>query len=167
MIISDPTDADFNCYISYDNAVLYVASRLYFENWRAAGETDQKRALLTATLCLDRYVRWVGTAAADDQNLEWPRAEVYREGRESTWPSDAVPAPIQQATVEYAEVLLGENVLVDQDTGLASIRVGSIGLVFNKMDRKDPIPAVVQRIVEPYGTVVTGGSSRTVELVRR
>lgn len=167
-IVSDPTSPDFNCYVSLADAEVFIINALYASNWALADGTRKEKALLTATSMLDRHVRWFGMVAVATQNLEWPRLYVNINGRPAGtyFPSDSVPDIIQLAVTEYAEVLLGENLVSDDDkAGLSSIGVGPIALGFNRSDRKEPVPSVVRKLVEPYGIVSTG-SSRMVGLTR-
>lgn len=168
MIVSDPTDPDYNCHVSYDDATKIIGDMLYAPNWKAAGETSHKRALLTATMLMGRHVDWYGTVTDEDQEPPWPRAEVQVPDREmgTYYDSATVPGVIQLATVEYAEALLGENLQTDQETGLSSLSVEGVSLVFKETDRKDVMPDGVKFVCGQHGTVMTGKSS-VVEVVRR
>ena len=168
MIVSDPTNPDYNCHLSYDEATVFIGNMLHASNWKAASATEHKRALITATLLLDRYVDWTGYVTDNDQTPPWPRKEVQQRDREyGTYFDDtAVPDIIKLATTEYAEALLGEDLTEDQETGIASLRVDTIALTFNKLDRKDVMPDHVKLICNQYGTVNTGKSG-TVKVVRR
>jgi len=166
MLEADPTQADFNCYVSYVDAGSILSTRLNIDDWKAATETDQKRALITASAAIDLYVEWNGTATADDQNMDWPRSGVYIHDREGTFASDEIPDFLQVATCEYATELLKEDLLADQETGLDALTVGPISLQFSDVDRKSPMPDNIRLSLDRYGTVMTG-KSNTVRLVRR
>ncbi len=166
-LISDPTNAGFNCYVSYADAVAIAGDFLYAENWTAATQATREKALMLATASLDRYFVWTGEAAVNTQPLDWPRLYVQVADRYSGtyFASNTVPDIIKRATVEYAETLLGENLALDAAGGLDSLKVGPIELDFNAMDRKEPVPPSVRQLLKPYGAY-SAGKAATLTLAR-
>ena len=167
-LISDHTDPAFNCYVSHADAIVFIGNMVRAPNWKAAGDTEQQRALITATNLIDQYSTFYGFVVDVEQPLAWPRSEVQRMDRELGiyYPADAIPDIIQYAVVLYAEALLGEDLTADQETGLSALRVGPISLNFNKIDRKDVMPENVKLLLNDFAKVRTGKNS-VVPVVRR
>lgn len=167
--VSDPDQAGFNAYVSVAEADVFASEDLFFTNWASADNATKEVAITTATRLLDQYVEWDGSVAASDQELAWPRQFVREFNRpaDEYLPSDVIPDPIKYLTARYAESLLsGEDPTADKETGIASVGVGSVSVVFNKLDRKQPVPSFIRVLAGHYGTV-RSGSTRTVEVTRR
>lgn len=166
-VISDPTLAGYNCHLSYNEATVFVGNMVYAENWKSAGETQQKRALITATLLLDRYVNWFGKRTLATQQPAWPRSDVQIPDlpADTYYDKAAVPQAIKYITVEYANALLAEDITASQSTGIRSLRVDVISINFDKYDRKEPMPEGVKLVCNKLGNV-TFSDSGVARLVR-
>ena len=160
-VISDPTLAGYNCHLSYNEATVFVGNMIYADDWKAAGETQQKRALITATLLLDRYVNWYGKRTLATQQPAWPRSEVQIPDlpADTHYDKDAVPENIKYITVEYANALLAEDITASQSTGIRSLRVDVISINFDKYDRKEAMPDGVKLVCNKLGNVTLNNAS--------
>lgn len=167
-LITDAASAGYNCYLSYSDAAKRIGDMIRAPNWKAASETQQKRALITSSKLLDRYVKWYGNPTVQTQTMAWPRQHVQVRDRElgAYLDKDAVPEFLKEITIEYAEALLGEDLIASQETGLSSLSVGGIALNFNQIDRKDVMPDGVKMLAGDYGIVRTGNSA-VVSVMRR
>jgi len=158
-IDADPSSPGFNCYVSVAEADVLAESELHTEKWDCTVDPAVKeQALLMCTGLLDTYIRWKGDASEAAQNLGWPRRNVRVPQRPvgEYYAADTVPEIVKLATLRYANVLLTENILQDQETGLTGLGVGSIRLQFSRLDRKDPVPRIVRDMLVDIGTSRVG-----------
>lgn len=170
MIISDPSSVDFNCYVSYDDALSIVDSGMHFTNWDSnTSRTDRERSLITASMMLDAHTYWIGSASEADQPMSWPRTnvQVYDRPSGTYFESDEIPEFLMVATVYYAEAIIGSNIFANSDSELEELKVDTIMLKFKEFKSVDTsVPDIVKTMISRYGTVETAGGS-TVKLVRR
>ena len=149
-----------NCYVSFADADDYFEDRLDSDTWSDATDLRKERALVTATMSLDR-MSWAGVAVSETQNLAFPRTGTYfntKLGYETSFPDD-VPDQIKTATYELAFHLLNNEGLQDSTGDVKSIKVGTIELI----DIRSPgIPKVVRNSINemlaPPGYGGGGGS---------
>lgn len=156
---ADPTSSGFNSYLSVEEADALADAELHTDNWSCAlSPTAKGQALVMCTGLLDTYVEWFGVATESNQNLGWPRRHVRVPNRALNEYFDAtvVPDLIKLATFRYASVLVAENILADQETGLTGLGVGSINLRFSRIDRKAPVPRIVRDMLRDVGYVRVG-----------
>lgn len=155
---ADPTSPGFNSYVSEADADALAALDLHTDNWDGASSAVKEQALIMCTGLLDTYVEWFGVATESNQNLGWPRRHVRVPNRALNEYFDAtvVPDLIKLATFRYASVLVAENILADQETGLTGLGVGSINLRFSRIDRKAPVPRIVRDMLRDVGYVRVG-----------
>jgi len=164
-----------NSFIDRDTAQLYFDGRLYSDAWTNASETDQNKALVSATNRLNQE-RWVGapTTQVTPAALQWPRYGVIdaaRNAERDPWGSSftpylnsaTIPVWLENATCELALVLLEENRL--SDTGLELIEqvgVGDLNVTPSKTRHAGRLPEHCMRYCRPY----LSGQGGMVPLVR-
>ena len=85
-----------------DLADLYLGTL----NWASASTDNKGRALIMATRYLDE-LSYIGEKTAATQALLWPRTEA--ECGDWSFTNSEIPKPIQQATFDLAEYLLGDS----------------------------------------------------------
>jgi DnaT-like ssDNA binding protein len=150
VLIETPGAIDANTYSTLDEANAYFEARLHKTNWH--NSPDRNAALAWATQLLDAYFEWDGNKAASTQALEWPRLSVSDESGYLV-SSTAIPAFLKRATAEFAMWLSASDRTADPSSkGVKSIKVDTIEIELDKIDRAPVIPALVSQIVSPYGS---------------
>lgn len=156
-IISDSTNAGFNCYASVADAdalaeALPLAEALV---WDDMSDDVKIRSLLTATRKIDRHFRFVGSRVEGDQNLAWPRTGIVVDGHD---PADEfIPAAIKEACIEWARLIGAEMVnktseLNELAQTVGKVKLGSVELQFkNNNSNDDEVPLAIVRIIDRYG----------------
>lgn len=147
--------ASSNSYVSVDDAGNYQEGRYHNAAWFQLTVDTQEVLLVQATTILDRQ-HWAGRKATKAQRLSWPRAYVPdpdSAADSSTMYLDdsTIPRFLEEATAELAFVLLPEDRLLESDSaGMKSIKVGSIALDFDRLDRPGILTPYVRRVIAPY-----------------
>ena len=103
-IIATAGAANANSYLTVAQADALADLYLGTLAWTTATTDNKGRALIMATRYLDE-LEWIGTRASTTQALAWPRNDAAC--GDWTFGSTVIPAPIQQATFDLAEALLG------------------------------------------------------------
>lgn len=151
-----------NSYATAAEGDTYHDKHAYATTWTGATTANKEAALVMATRLLDEGITWAGTRNTKDQALEWPRVGAYDRGG---WAidNDELPTLLVDATAEMARWLLSSDRTAEAGTeGFSSLKVGTLALVIDKGDRKNIIPPVVLRMLEPVGRAGTGGTRRLV-----
>ncbi len=113
LIVEDGTGVvDANTYIDRTDSAEY--HRLRGNSlWAVATENDQVLALIRATQYIDTRWHFRGVIFVEDQGLIFPRESLFYD-RNGFDVSETVPEQIEDATCEYALIVLGDGVdLVD------------------------------------------------------
>lgn len=140
-------------FITVTDADIYLGFRLRAAEWGAATEEQKEAALRMATAMISRE-RFMGCVASTTQALAWPRAGVTdQEGR--MIPSDAIPAPVAQATAELALFLLRYDITDDRmRRAVFSLRSEQIGSSMQTYDSsgndENGLPAIVRDLIAPF-----------------
>ncbi len=154
-------------YITIAFATDYNARHPYGSDWATFATTDtiKENFCMLASRLLDQWCKWFGVRAKTqlDQGLEWPRFNV-KDRNGYVLNSDTIYPWLQIATAELARKLTTEDLTLDKETGLSSLGLDVIDLVFNEMDRKGTIPESVKAMVQDYCTIA--GASNFVRLRR-
>lgn len=175
LIVEDGTSkADANTYVDSAGAFAadYAAGHLYATAWSAASSGDKEKAVRMATRVLDASVDWHGRRVNGAQALQWPRTGVSVGG----WAvaSNAVPTPVQAATMELAVALLNKDRTSDTagSAETKKIGLGDGALEIEFTEGSDPaaaklpiLPDMVFRLVRDYGARV--GATSGMVRVRR
>lgn len=154
-----PKGITANSYATLAQANAYHDGRLFSSVWTSASDANKEIALVQATRLLDQSFEWQGGQTTIEQALRWPRYNTWsRDG--INYSIDLIPDPIVEATAELARLLLAVDREAEPGTlGLRSLRVGSIALEFDKMDRPVTIPDQVYRIVAHLGRLLAVSSN--------
>jgi hypothetical protein len=137
--VTTPPSAAANSYTTAAFADAYLATRpaAQANAWAALGAAAREAALIAATTVLEAY-SWVGVKShtITDNALAWPRSYVYnRDGQQ--YPSNVIPAPVQQACAELAYLIatgaVGANgaAAVASAAALTSVTVGDISVSYD------------------------------------
>lgn len=161
-LVSDPSLAGFNAYCSVAEADAYHATRLHNTTWTGATNGTKEAAIIWASRNFE-ILSWKGWMTNPAQNLQWPRAGVFRNGNEVIDPSDSalysniifdstvVPTIIKEATAEAAMWLIASDVTANTGTeGFSSIKADTIELQIDKQDRPKWINESVKNMVWRY-----------------
>jgi hypothetical protein len=177
--------ADANSYASLEWAQNYVETRLNSDEWNGATADQKAIALLMATRSIDVNMEWKGYRLTSTQALDWPRIYVpdnrfsmFHWVRDPlapvgvygpTYPSDAVPDRVKQATVELAADMLKSDRASEWDAqGVSSIGLGQgaldVSFTSDAAMLKKIFTPQVEAMLSQLGTPV---SSRVQARVRR
>lgn len=120
-------------YVSVEDALdrlsLLVSPDLLAE-FEALDTATQQNYLMRSTKTLDGSFKWNGFRNTSSQNLAWPRAGVYVDGR--YLPSDAISSSLADATSLFAVVLQqGYSFSTSTATPLKEVKIGPIEVVFD------------------------------------
>jgi hypothetical protein len=163
-LIATAGAVDANSYCTVAESDTYHEAHVYGTTWIEDTDTEVKeQALVWATRLLDEQMSWVGQIVSDDQALRWPRYYAY-DPDSVELASDAVPQFLKDATAEYARLLVASDRTAEPDTlSYKEIKLGSLGLKFDKFDRRPVLPPSVFSIIKWYGRRSTVGQPRILE----
>lgn len=119
-VVATAGAADANSYLTVAEADALADLYLGTLNWSSATTDNKGRALIMATRYLDE-LSYIGDKAATTQALLWPRTDA--ECGDWSFTSTEIPKPVQQATFDLAEYLLGDS------TALSGAGSGSSELI--------------------------------------
>lgn len=171
--------ADANSYADVTEGDAFHDAHLYASDWTAASAANKAVALVMATRLIDAHYQFRGFKAHDTQALQWPR-ELARDDdalstpaflslaqRDEYFPSNIVPKPLRDATIETARELIRANRTDDPDgEGLATLALtGVLSLTFDKNDRMPVITHVAQAMLSKLGEYLKRNTG-VVRLVR-
>lgn len=149
-------------YVNVAYADAYFTKRLHSDLWVEGA--PKENALATATQLLDRYMDWAGYRYNANQALGWPRRSVM-DDRNIYYSVNVIPEKVKRATCELAYSLIEEDRTAEDDMkGFASLSLGSLKIVADRADRKNPIPETVVVMLRGLGSPF--GQSAFVELNR-
>lgn len=153
-----PAGASSNTYIVLADAELYYETRLHVDDWENASDVEKNAALVWATRLLDEWMDWDGSNYVDTQALRWPRSGIYDpDGVEVD--DTTIPSFLENATAEFARYLIAADRTGDFDTsGFKMLKVGSLVMQMDKVDRIPTLPDSVYQMVKFYGTKIGGAS---------
>lgn len=133
-LVSDPTLAGFNCYISLAAANEYHQTRLHNDAWTNASATEKMKALIWASRMLDT-LQWRGVRTVATQAKEFPRTGLYVM---SGYMLDelSIPQFLKETTAELAFWLLDQDSTAPAGTeGFSQIRVDVIDIKIDKSSK--------------------------------
>lgn len=142
--------ATANSYVSLAQASTYFEDRLDTDLWDTAeGDGTAAPALIMATRILE-HESYQGCRTTSTQALAWPRSGVAYEDRWGWWPSDAIPACVQQAQCELALALLKEPDQLSASglEGFSILQLGALN-VTPKGINPTLLPPYVKRLLRP------------------
>lgn len=96
-----------NSYVTLTAADSYFANQLFADDWFSADTVTRERALMSATLSLERF-DYVGRVVDEDtpQALKWPRQLNDSGDLIRNYAINAIPAPVVAATCNEALALI-------------------------------------------------------------
>jgi len=161
-LVSDPSLAGFNSYASVAEADAYHATRLHNTAWTGAITATKESALIWATRNFET-LEWLGWMTVAGQNLQWPRAGVFRNGSEVLDASESalyyniifdsatIPTFLKEATAEAAMWLIASDVTAPVGTeGFSRIKADTIELQIDKRDRLKWLNDATKNIIWRY-----------------
>lgn len=176
-LISTAGDETANTYALLADATAYIANHYVpaatLVLWNAASNDVKSKALIQATMLLDRLVTWCGEVLSDSlQSLAWPRANAFdRYGR--TIDSSVVPPIIQEYTIETALWLVTNSgaIPVTGSSQFDSIKVDGLEINYAKGEGESSLnylPSNVVSTLQPMGnyTALVPNAARNVPLMR-
>ena len=130
--------------------------------WSALHDEKKKRLLVQATRLIDEHFVFLGFKTNSDQNLQWPRQGVLKDGKYAqgiidTLDQQSIPQFVIDATSEFARILSAEDTTADDDTaGFKQIMVQGISLTMDQSSRvsKGVIRSSVYSILRKYGDYI-------------
>lgn len=149
--------ADANSYCEVAFADDYFTTRLNSEWWGLLSPTEKQAYLVTSTLALETYVDWKGAPESDEQALHFPADGVDCKGND--FPDAEIPLAVQRAVCEQASFYNGLDATelpVALLQGIASAKVGSLQVKFDKANVSGRLGETAQGFVSCYGTLKSG-----------
>ena len=128
-LVVTPGDASANSYCSRAVANTYHEDRLHAATWTDADDVTKDAALLMATRVLDQQFVWEGVRSATSQKLEWPRSGLLNDEGDLALSSAEIPARLQDATAEFARLLIETDTTVASGVAggaITSLKAGSV-----------------------------------------
>lgn len=130
--------------------------------WSALHDGKKERLLVQATRLIDEHFVFLGNKTFSDQNLQWPRQGVLKDGKYAqgiidTLDQQSIPQFVKDATAEFARILSAEDTTADDDTaGFKQIMVSGISLTMDQTTRisKGVIRSSVYSILRKYGDYI-------------
>jgi hypothetical protein len=131
-LTTTPGASDANSYADLTEARAYIATRM--PTVADPGDETLKAWLIAGTRETDACFNWTGVAADPDvQALNWPRTGMLNKNG-GVIASDAIPAQLKNAAIEFGVQLGAGDRLSDNDTlkkGITGIKAGSVALQFS------------------------------------
>ena len=122
-------DGSANSYCSRAVANTYHENRLHAATWTDADDVTKDAALLMATRVIDQQFVWEGVRSATSQKLEWPRDGLLNDEGDLALSSAEIPARLQDATAEFARLLIETDTTVASGVAggaITSLKAGSV-----------------------------------------
>lgn len=159
-----------NSYVTLVEANAYFEASYGKTSWTDSVPVDdvKNQLLISATQILDTYFKWTGVPTSETQALAWPQRGAYdRNGL--LYADDIIPQTLKIAVYELAYHLLANGGLNFSESKIDEVKVGSIGVKFNKYVVETGIPETIQAILTGLGVSLYSGAGKinVVELVRR
>ena len=154
-------------YIDIAEALAILADTVGSESWILLTDQEKQASLVQSTFLLDSSFNWAGTISTNEQELRWPRSNVYdRDDR--LVPSDIIPNQIKQATALMALHLSQAGGISSVSNNVKSIKVGpiSIGLDSEESIDSQIIPRFIISILSSFGDYEGPSSSDSAYNVR-
>lgn len=134
-IVAIPLDPTCNSYVSSEDMMTYVNDRVadqtVVDAWTALSDDDKAMYLVNSARSLDSFADWNGLKYSRDQQLKWPRTDVWIE---EFWVDNTTfPIPVIQAACELALFMMTNDGATSVSSGgvFDSIGVGPLRIDFN------------------------------------
>ncbi len=137
-----------NSYIDLNYAELYAGETLRYDEW--SEYSQQRSALIFATILLENRVKWYGRKTDPSQTLQWPRKGlVDRYG--NAVDSNSVPEIVKQVQCELAFSMMERNPMLIE-SGIEKMNLD--GLTLNLQGSKQTIPWKIFSPVRQWGKLL-------------
>lgn len=138
VVDATPLSTTCNSYITVAGADTYVTDQVavaaQVTAWAALSNDDKGMYLVRATAFLDGLVSWFGDRYSADQQLKWPRTNLYIEGLLKDFGLTSFPAKVTYATVEMALFLMDQDNATsetNQNATYDAVAIGPLKIDFN------------------------------------
>lgn len=164
--------ASSNSYLTLARATTLAQLHLWGEEWENYGWL-QTPALQHATIRLTDQIGWHGQKADSAQALAWPRRDVWNRDGDVFYPDDAIPYPIELATLYDARAMLAAQgrtiwapdapaAFQDPTTvdHLSSYRFEDLTMQFRRAPSR--FHPEVRRLIQPLAFMVPSASQKRI-----
>ena len=171
-LVVTPGDGSANSYCTRAVADTYHTDRLHAATWTDADAATKDAALLMATRVLDQQFAWEGVRSATSQKLEWPRDGLLNDEGDLALDAAAIPERLQDATAEFARLLISSDTTVASGTAggaITSLKAGSVKIDYDSgvVAHTDLIPDAVRFSIPRHWWVsIRSRQPSTVSLLR-
>ena len=128
-------DESANSYCSRARADTYHGNRLHVATWTDADGGIKDAGLIMATRVLDQQFDWAGIRTyLRTQALEFPREGLLGVERELALDPEIIPDRLQEATAEFARLLIGSDTTVTSGVAggaIESLKAGSVKIDYS------------------------------------
>jgi len=141
---------DTNSYLSLADAEVLLHERPFHGDWDKITEEDEKKAALIWATRILSHMQWKGYPTDIDQKQAFPRTGIY-DLDQRDYPDDEYPDWLTVATSEIAFYIATDDRLSESGTeGFSEIKVASISVKIDKMDRSGLIPEYIMDAMRPW-----------------
>lgn len=153
-----------NSYVSLEYADLYFISHSYYaDNWDMLDPQQKSNLLVNATTQLDLLFQWYGSRSYLEQELGWPRQNIYIADRAQYLSHLSIPENLKKATCEMAYYLsTGDKFASTGTEELESVKIDVIELKFAGSTTRRPLPAPALILLKGLGEFIYGRGYRKV-----
>ena len=173
VLVVTPGGASANSYCSRAVADIYHADRLHAATWTNAADDTKDAALLMATRVIDQQFSWEGVRTnPGTQALEWPRDGLLNDEGDLSLSSATIPERLQDATAEFARLLIDSDTTVTSGTAggaITSLKAGSVKIDYASgvVAHTDLIPDAVRfSLPRHWWVLIRSRQPSTLQLVR-
>lgn len=169
---ANPSDPGANAYVLETEASTYLDQyRLYSSEWDAASEADHEKAIIWATMLIDRGFDFRGSQTSFFQALRWPRIGIYDDDMRYVDQFNVPPVVKQSCIILAAELIKQDRTNVPDliSLGFRSAKVGPLSVDVDATRILPFIPDFVIAWLGQYGEVrpsMVGSSGKVVKLQR-
>jgi len=159
LIIEDGSGkSDAEAYISVTDASTYFTNRGN-TSWDAIATDALREAYLrqsTDYMTQMYRARWEGMRYTEDQALDWPRLDVYRD--RWPFPTDEVPIEVQNACAELALKASSGELAPDLTQGVIREKVDVIEVEYDKSSPQYTRYRSIDAMLSPYLSATSSGA---------
>lgn len=188
-LITTPGATNANAYVTVVAADTWNATVLHGEKWASTSQAKKEQAILLATRLFEYLIDWKGIPTSSGQALKWPRRGVITQisatgggtllntqtvniyggiispiGIELA--TDQIPQFLQDATAEFARVLLVSDRIEEQDSGnISSIEIPGLTVGYlgsGSSSKRKLIPPQVYEMIAFYVDTMMGYTPRRI-----
>jgi len=153
-----------NSYVSLEESNDYFSIHPYYaDNWTDMDSLRKQGLLINATRYLDLMFVWQGYPTYVEQELDWPRQQVYNLDKRVYLDMNTIPGEIRAAACEMAfHLSKGDTFAAKSSEGLDSLKIDVIELNFSESVTTRPVPAQVVLLLTGFGAYAYSGHNKKV-----